>query len=353
MILGIYLRKLFRKVDIEPEIDFTPLPVSVLIPVHNEEEHITDLIKALEEQDYNPDLIEIIFIDDESTDQTATKIKYFAALSPLNIKYLYSKRERGKSSKKIAITKGVQEAQNELIILIDADVRMKKNWISSVVFEWNREKVDFLPGLVTINYWERENFFARLQALDFVGLVSIGLALFAMKNPFLCNAANLAFRKSAFLEINGYEGYEHLISGDDVFLLEKMKKHNKLIGYNLLRASLVVTRPKKTFKSFLQQRARWGSKNFQYTNFTFVLFQLPFYLYYPFFYLLLFFGGPAYIIIWFILKSFADALLVKPFLNRYDPDRFLLRSLFSTELFQLVYIPLVGLFMFLGRMDWQ
>ncbi len=169
MILGIYLRKLFRKVDIEPEIDFTPLPVSVLIPVHNEEEHITDLIKALEEQDYNPDLIEIIFIDDESTDQTATKIKYFAALSPLNIKYLYSKRERGKSSKKIAITKGVQEAQNELIILIDADVRMKKNWISSVVFEWNREKVDFLPGLVTINYWERENFFARLQALDFVG----------------------------------------------------------------------------------------------------------------------------------------------------------------------------------------
>lgn len=329
------------------------LKFSIIIPVHNEEENIPRLFTNLNKLNFPPEHFEVIFVDDESNDQTKNRVLFYGSQVDFKVKYLFSAREKGKSPKKLAITKGVSAATYPHIILIDADVEFNSNWLKSISQDWIKENADFFPGIVFMNYWEHEHYFKRIQALDFTGLISIGLGLAGLNHPALCNAANLAFKKEAFMEVNGYEGNFHILSGDDVFLLEKMIQNGKKICYNLNLESMVYTHPKLKFKDFLLQRARWGSKNFSYTKKWFVLFQIPIYLYYMFYYVIGFALGLPYVLHWFLLKSMVDAFLVYPFLKRYDKDRFLIRSLFATEIFQFLYLPIVGILIMFKKTDWK
>lgn len=342
------LRSAQEEKDYEPSTAF-----SILIPVRNEEKRITDLLKSLKELNYPKDLIEVVFLDDESTDTTGQKIKWFISNSDFNVSYLVIKRIDGVAPKKNLIEKGVEQAKHEYILLLDADVNFSPSLLkgyNNVILE---SKADFIPGLVHLNYWERESVFSRVQALDFAGLISIGLGMAGLKNPSLCNGANLCFKKSSFLDVGGYSQYNHILSGDDVFLLEKMKKSGKLIIYNLNELSMVLTTPKPTFNLFLKQRARWGSKNFLYKNVGLMMLQLMFYSYYVLFFIIPLLSGIKAILPWFLLKSLFDAGLVYPFLKKFDKDRFLLRSLFVTELFQFIYLPLTGFYILARKYDWN
>jgi len=92
------------------------------------------------------------------------------------------------------------------------------------------------------------------------------MASYAWNKPFLSNGANLAFLKSAFQQVNGYQGNRHIASGDDVFLLEKFRKvFSNDIKYLKTSSAIVKTQTQKDWYSLLQQKVRWGSKtkNFQ------------------------------------------------------------------------------------------
>ena len=55
----------------------------------------------------------------------------------------------------------------------------------------------------------------------------------------LCNGANLAYKKSIFRELNGFEGNSHISSGDDIFLMEKAYYENTLMTYSLYKTPTV------------------------------------------------------------------------------------------------------------------
>jgi hypothetical protein len=77
----------------------------------------------------------------------------------------------------------------------------------------------------------------------------------------MCNGANLAFRKEAFENVNGYEGNLHVASGDDEFLMRKINTACPgSIRFNISRASVVSTKAQSTGTDFLFQRIRWAAK---------------------------------------------------------------------------------------------
>jgi hypothetical protein len=45
----------------------------------------------------------------------------------------------------------------------------------------------------------------------------------------LCNGANLAYKKTVFTELNGFQGNENIASGDDIFLFEKFYKNIPIV----------------------------------------------------------------------------------------------------------------------------
>ena len=67
------------------------------------------------------------------------------------------------------------------------------------------------------------------------------IAGFALRNPFLCNGANMAYKKELFTNLHGFEGNNNLASGDDIFLLEKAtKKYKKQVLHLTLNLLLTL-----------------------------------------------------------------------------------------------------------------
>ena len=80
----------------------------------------------------------------------------------------------------------------------------------------------------------------------------------------MCNGANLAYTKTLFKAINGFEGNTNIASGDDVFLLEKAIKRNKnTVHYLKNTDATVFTKPVKNYSALISQRKRWASKTGQ------------------------------------------------------------------------------------------
>ncbi len=78
----------------------------------------------------------------------------------------------------------------------------------------------FVSGIVKFS--DKDGFWNKLQQLEFSGLVIVGGGLIFAGYPTICNAANLAFRKSVFLEVGGFDDNLHLTSGDDELLMQKI-----------------------------------------------------------------------------------------------------------------------------------
>lgn len=117
-----------------------------------------------------------------------------------------------------------------------------------------------------VTYTQETSFFNYFQLLDFLSLQGTTIGSFGLRFPFMCNGANLAYQKSAFLEVNGFTGNDTIASGDDVFLLEKfVKKWQKEVVYLKSKEALVHTFSVATFQELISQRVRWASKSSKYS----------------------------------------------------------------------------------------
>lgn len=235
--------------------------VSVIIALRNESKNINNLISSLKNQTYPKSLLEIILVDDNSTDNTykllceATKGLNNFKITQLDINTI---------GKKNAILKGIYESQNELIILTDADCSYNKNWILEISNYYISTDYKLISSPVKIS---ENNFFANLQSLEFFSLNISGGASILSKKPILVNSANLAFSREYFNKFtNSLEN--EFVSGDDMFLLLNFKKkYPDKIGFLKSSNALVYTKPAQNLKDFFSQRKRWMSKTKIYTDF--------------------------------------------------------------------------------------
>lgn len=129
--------------------------VSVLIPARNEEKNIGRCLESFVKQDYPK--LEIIVVDDRSTDKTAQIVTDFSARHN-NIKLLQIRQcPEGWSGKNHAITRGMQIARGKYLIFTDADTYHYPYCVKSAVKYAIDNKVDLLsinPHLVTKSFWE-------------------------------------------------------------------------------------------------------------------------------------------------------------------------------------------------------
>ena len=109
------------------------------------------------------------------------------------------------------------------------------------------------------------SFLESFQLLDFLSLQGATLGGFGIKKPFLCNGANLAYKKDAFIALKGFHGNEEIASGDDIFLFEKFYKKNPTeVHFLKSKAAIVKTKPVSTWSELIQQRMRWAAKSSSY-----------------------------------------------------------------------------------------
>jgi poly-beta-1,6-N-acetyl-D-glucosamine synthase len=229
--------------------------VSIVVAVRNEETTIAKLVESLAQQNYTKDYFEIILVDDHSIDKTSEIISQMIDRYPV-LKII--KISAAGVGKKKAITQGVEAAQGEIILTTDADCIPPPAWIKGMV-ESFKEKTRLVIGIVKIK--SDQTFFSKLQALEFSSVLGSGIALMGWGRATMCNGASLAFRKSAFQEVQGYDGNFEIPSGDDEFLMRKIdKKYPAGIAVISQKDCVVETAPLNALDDFVQQRLRWAGK---------------------------------------------------------------------------------------------
>ncbi|MEZ5198629.1 MAG: glycosyltransferase [Bacteroidales bacterium] len=252
----------FRLKTFNPQNTKFKTRVSIIIPARNEEENITNLLTDLAHQAYPKNLFEVIVIDDNSTDTTHEKVSNFIKNSnEKNFNLIgISEESPDTAYKKKAINLAIEKSNGDLIITTDADCRMGMNWLSSFVTLYETEKPKMIVG--PVSFFNETTFFQKMQTLEFLSLIAITGGAIKAGRPIMCNGANLAYEKGAFIEVGGF-GSDSFASGDDVFLLLRMKKQfgNKSVRFLKNNNAIVYTEALKSVADFFHQRTRWASKN--------------------------------------------------------------------------------------------
>ena len=227
---------------------------------------------------------------------------------------------------------------------------MSKNWLKSLVSEFD-DATGMVIGIPVYRF--RNNLLESYQALDYASLSLIAVSLVKNKTPIMCSAANMAYRKQAFSDVDGYNAVDHFVSGDDDLLLQKIVRHGKWkIRATVNPESFTYTKPVESWKKLLNQRSRWGSKGAFYPlkwvriylSFIFLI-QLMFLLGW------LFFAAEHMLNIWAI-KLFVDMIMIFFIINVLSNVRLLLGFplLYLTQPFLIIIAAVKGFF---GMYSWK
>ena len=261
VLIILWANRLFIRLKPFQPVHYIYSPVSIVIPARNEEENIGSCIDSLLAQDYPSDLMEIIVVDDQSDDNTASIVKSY---QDKRIKLISISADE-KFGKKSAVAKGIGLSSNDIIVTTDADCNFQKNWLATIVTCKEEQGAVMVASPVRFN--KEKSYLDIFQSLDFISLQGITAVAVSHKLFNMCNGANLLYTKTAFEEVNGFEGVDHIASGDDMLLMEKIDKAfpNK-ISYCYNHAAIVETAAASTWKTFFQQRIRWASKAKNYSS---------------------------------------------------------------------------------------
>ena len=250
------------------------LYLSVIIPVRNEGENIVALLSDLENQRLDKNQFEVIIANDNSEDITAELIENFKLKSTLNIQLVHLNNDSQiKSPKKRAITTCINLAKGIIIVTTDGDCRLNQYWLEEIQAHFAKNETVFLSAPVSFFKAYKSklmpNFWNKLQEIEFVSLIASGACSIKIGFPNMCSGANVAYHKSAFFQVGGFEGNEHIASGDDEFLMHKMaSQFSGKVAYLKSQNAIVETAALPNFKSFFNQRKRWAGKWTHYKSFT-------------------------------------------------------------------------------------
>ncbi|NVM04905.1 MAG: glycosyltransferase, partial [Candidatus Helarchaeota archaeon] len=253
--------------------------ISVVIAIRNEEKHIKNCLSDLSKQSYPNDRFEIILVDDYSEDNTCKIIKEFQKNVNNIILLEIREREEKFSPKKYALNEGIKKSRGEIILTTDADCRLQPNWIESMVKTFTPD-CGMVAGFSQISEKNKiDSVFTGIQAVDFLSMMSAAGGAISLGFPLAASGQNLAFRKETFYKVGGFSKIKHMISGDDILLLQLIKKYDK-INFSSNKESFVTTYPAKSLKEFFSQRARWASNAFyqRKTDMLFFIYLINLYL---------------------------------------------------------------------------
>ncbi len=335
--------------------------VSVLIPARNEAGNILACLESISQQSYPTPLFEVIVLDDHSEDDTFFLVKNFSQTRN-NVRIVrlndFVKSGDTQSFKKKAIETGISLAAGELIVTTDADCIVQRDWLALLVSFFEKKQAKFIAA--PVNFYGEKNLLERFQSLDFLGMMCVTGAGIHLRTNQMCNGANLSYPRQVFHEVGGFEGIDHLASGDDMLLMQKIAAHHPSGIYFLKNQNATVfTQAKPDWKSFLSQRLRWATKSASYQDWRVTAILGMVFLFCwaivlsPLAVVFLGWKMAAFATTLFLVKTIADYFFLGE-MARYFRRQDLMKSFLASQLLHLAYIVCVGtLANLIKRYEWK
>lgn len=220
--------------------------VSIVIPARNEEKFLTQTISHSLTLDW-PEL-EVIVINDGSTDNTNKVIESFSA--DQRVKTIHHLEPRGKST---SLNEGIDLAQSEVVVIMDADALPARNVINRLVSHFMlSEEIAAVSGNPRVIY--TPNLLSKLQGVEFSSTISTlrrGQSAWGRVNTM--SGIMTALRKNIVQNVGGFAVDQPT---EDIELTWRLHRY----GYRCIYepAALVGMHVPLTMRAWFKQRMRWA-----------------------------------------------------------------------------------------------
>jgi biofilm PGA synthesis N-glycosyltransferase PgaC len=220
--------------------------ITLLIAAYNEAQNIAETFRGIKGQDYPAD-VEIIVVDDGSTDETVATLRSFELK---NLKIIQA-NHRGKAN---ALNEGLKHVTQDIVVCIDADTFLHPQALRRILARFLTDPADTaaVAGCVLVKN-SRSSFMTRLQEWDyFTGIASAKRQQSLYQGTLVAQGAFSAFRSKI---IRAHQGWPSVI-GEDIVLTWSLIKSGCRIGYE--PTAIGFTTAPGTVNGFYRQRKRWA-----------------------------------------------------------------------------------------------
>ncbi len=332
LMLVLYL-KYFRQVEeSSPEPSpHTPF-VSVVVPLYNDEKNIAFTLSSILDSNYPKDKLEVIVVDDASTDNSYEVAKKF---EEFGVKVIKLEKNSGAAHAKNV---GIKAARGEIVITIDSDSIMDKNAIRNFIPYFEDPSVAGVSGAIRTQ--KPKNLMQKFQQYEYDIILFVRKILEILDSIPVTPGGMSAFRRGYVLEVGGFD--EKSLTEDQEIAF-KLQKHNYRVKCSL--ESFSYTEVPDTFGGFLKQRVRWirggvynriihrAIFNLNYGDFLFLGFIFDF-----------IYAIPVALL---IISSFTKILLLKPYFLVFKI------SIIETFLISLNFLALLSIVLIVLYFYWS
>ncbi len=235
IILASSLRKKRWKDSYEPH-------VSMIIPVYNEENNIRGCLRSISNSNYPREKIEIILVDDGSEDRTVEIAKTFKGVR------IIKQEHKGKVD---ALNLGVSKASNNILVTVDCDVEVHRDFIRNIVKPFSDPKVGAVSGAARVT--NPNSMLTAFQSIEY-SLNSILMDSFStvFGTAFWFWGAVTSLRKDVLKKVGGFSKRTET---EDFEIMIRIKRQ----GYNTVstKHAIGMTNVPQKLHSLFKQRIRW------------------------------------------------------------------------------------------------
>ncbi len=213
--------------------------VSVIIPTFNAEKTIEKCIRSVLNQNYSPELVEIIIADNCSEDGTVNIAKQLHANIKTTRECTYL------SSPYSARNRGIEKSKGDVIVLLDSDCKPEKEWLTNGVKAMHTFSADIIGGEVLFSFGDKPTLAEMYDSIMNIKMKE------SIEKSGIAKTANLFIKREVFTDTGLFpEGWR---SGGDVYWTGKATSAGKIIAFC---KDATVYKPARKFPGLLKKQWR-------------------------------------------------------------------------------------------------
>lgn len=222
--------------------------VSVLVPAYNEEKTIHKTLASLVKLNWPKNKLEIIVIDDGSSDKTSKITSDFIKNHPNNKIILMHQKNSGKAR---ALNNALKLLKSEYFSCLDADSSVDPDILKRMIY-WHKKDKNIAITTPIMKIYNPKNWIQKFQKIEYISgmllakLVSLINANYVAPGPFS------TYKTHIIKELGGFD--EHTLVEDQEIAYKAQKNHYKIIQ---VPKAVVYTICPSTLRALKNQRNRW------------------------------------------------------------------------------------------------
>jgi cellulose synthase/poly-beta-1,6-N-acetylglucosamine synthase-like glycosyltransferase len=234
--------------------------VAIIVPVYNEGNHVLQTAASFNELDYPRAKLQVVFVDDQSTDDTYEYLQEACRLYP----WMKVNRNPRNMGKRLGIKNAVLVTHTDLIMSVDSDVIVERSALRELVRHMWTSGSDAVGGCVYVSN-ANTNWLSRMQAVKYwIGYQFLKNVENAFSHIMCLSGCLTLYRRACLVSVD--KDVEHRsFLGDEVKYGEDRYLTRKLVekGFKtrLCFEARCFTKAPTTLSNYLSQQLRWRRSN--------------------------------------------------------------------------------------------